>query len=37
MEGPLLNDDTNPERYHPAQARIAWNDMLEFFARNLEG
>ncbi len=32
-----FNNDTNPERYHPGQARIAWNDMLEFFARHLEG
>jgi len=32
-----FNNDTNPERYHPEQARIAWNDMLEFFARHLEG
>jgi carboxymethylenebutenolidase len=32
-----FNNDTNPERYHPEQARIAWGDMLEFFARHLEG
>jgi len=32
-----FNNDTNPERYHPEQARIAWADMLEFFARHLEG
>jgi carboxymethylenebutenolidase len=31
-----FNNDTNPERYHPEQARIAWTDMLEFFARHLE-
>jgi carboxymethylenebutenolidase len=28
-----FNNDTNPERYHPEQARIAWTAMLEFFAR----
>jgi carboxymethylenebutenolidase len=32
-----FNNDTNPERYHPEQARIAWTDMLGFFARHLEG
>lgn len=32
-----FNNDANPERYHPEQARIAWTDMLEFFARHLEG
>ncbi len=32
-----FNNDANPERYHPEQARIAWKDMLEFFARYLEG
>jgi carboxymethylenebutenolidase len=32
-----FNNDTNPERFHREQARIAWNDMLEFFARNFEG
>lgn len=32
-----FNNDTNPERYHPDQARMAWEDMLEFFARHLEG
>jgi carboxymethylenebutenolidase len=31
-----FNNDTNPERYHPEQARIAWTDMLEFFARHLK-
>jgi carboxymethylenebutenolidase len=30
-----FNNDTNAERYHPQQARIAWNDMLEFFAQHL--
>ena len=30
-----FNNETNAERYHPAQARIAWNDMLEFFAQHL--
>lgn len=30
-----FNNDTNPERHHPQQARIAWNDMLEFFAQHL--
>jgi carboxymethylenebutenolidase len=32
-----FNNDTNPERYHPAQARIAWDDMLEFFSQHLAG
>ncbi len=32
-----FNNDANPERYHPEQARIAWKDMLEFFARHLGG
>lgn len=32
-----FNNDTNPARYHPEQARIAWADMLRFFARHLEG
>ncbi len=30
-----FNNDTNAERYHPTQARIAWNDMLEFFSQHL--
>lgn len=32
-----FNNDTNAERYHPAQARIAWNDMREFFTQHLAG
>jgi carboxymethylenebutenolidase len=32
-----FNNDTNPARYHPEQARIAWTDMLRFFAQQLEG
>lgn len=30
-----FNNDTNPERYNADQARIAWKDMLDFFAQHL--
>jgi carboxymethylenebutenolidase len=30
-----FNNDTNPERYNPEQAKIAWGDMLRFFERRL--
>lgn len=32
-----FNNDTAPDRYNPEQARIAWNDMLQFFAQHLKG
>lgn len=32
-----FNNDTNAERYDPAQAPIAWNDMLKFFSQHLAG
>ncbi|SRR5712692_7370640 len=32
-----FNNDTNAERYNAEQAKIAWNDMLQFFARHLKG
>ncbi len=32
-----FNNDTAPDRYNPEQARIAWNDMLQFFAQHLNG
>ena len=32
-----FNNDTRPDRYHPEQAKIAWDDMLTFFARHLKG
>jgi len=31
-----FNNDTNPDRYNPEQARIAWNDMLRFFEKYLK-
>lgn len=31
-----FNNDTNPERYNPEQAKIAWNDMLRFFEKHLK-
>src|SRR5438445_659392 len=30
-----FNNDANPERYNPEQAKVAWDDMLRFFARQL--
>ncbi len=31
-----FNNDTNPERYNPEQAKIAWADMLAFFDKHLK-
>jgi len=30
-----FNNDANPERYNPEQAKVAWGDMLGFFKRQL--
>lgn len=32
-----FNNDTRPDRYHPAAAKEAWEKTVEFFRKNLQG